>query len=163
MSTNRMKTALVFFVVTQMALASAFALTYPLLPERVATHFDAAGAPNGWMSRAAHLWTICGFWFGLSLFEIGAFYAIRFFPPTLLNLPRRDYWLAPERRDESFAFVLRSGVWLACLQSLFLLGLHLFVVAGNRTQPARLSSGFWLLMACFLAVVGGWTYALIRR
>lgn len=30
------------------------------LPERVATHFNAAGQPNGWMPREISLWFMCG-------------------------------------------------------------------------------------------------------
>ena len=33
------------------ALVAGFAATWQMLPPRLAVHFDAGGAPNGWMSR----------------------------------------------------------------------------------------------------------------
>jgi uncharacterized membrane protein len=38
------------------------------LPGRVATHFDASGQPNGWMSRTAHLRLMIAFGLGFPLF-----------------------------------------------------------------------------------------------
>ena len=40
-------------------------------PERVATHFNLAGAPNGWMSRSTAILFNCGLEFGAALFLAG--------------------------------------------------------------------------------------------
>ena len=40
---------------------------------------------------------------------VGLSYAIRFMPNALINLPRREYWLAPERRQELTARAAESG------------------------------------------------------
>jgi len=83
------------------------------LPERVATHFDARGRPDGWMSRTEHLRFMA--WFGLAfpLFVPVIVYVIRFLPDRLLNLPNRDYWLAPGRRTETMAYLFRRN-FLSC-------------------------------------------------
>jgi len=73
----------------------------PLLPDKLATHFDFSGHPNGWMSQdgffcfyAALLFTIIGIFtiMGLVMHKL---------PDRLINLPHKKYWLAPERRVNS--------------------------------------------------------------
>jgi Domain of unknown function (DUF1648) len=48
------------------------------LPERVATHIDAHGQPNGWMSRNAHLGFMIVFGLGFPMFVPALVYASRF-------------------------------------------------------------------------------------
>ncbi len=73
----------------------------PLLPDTLATHFDFAGHPNGWMTREGFFW-----FYGILLFVmIGVFGIIGQvmykLPNWLINVPHKKYWLAPERRIES--------------------------------------------------------------
>jgi len=35
-------------------------------------------------------------------------------PAELINLPRKDYWLGPERRKETFRFLRARLEWFAC-------------------------------------------------
>jgi serine/threonine-protein kinase len=133
------------------------------LPLRVASHFNSAGTPDGWMLRNSYLWSMAGIAFGMTVSVVGAFYSVRFFSPSLINLPHRDYWLAPERREETFAVILRAGVWLATLQAAFFLGIHLLVVAANASHPVRLSSHVWFLLVANGLVTIIWTFFLIQR
>ena len=46
---------LLLFACLYLALITTLLLTGDRLPENVATHFNASGQPDGWMSRANHL------------------------------------------------------------------------------------------------------------
>ena len=70
---------------------------WPRLPDTIASHFDATGRPNGWMSREAFI----GVYLGVVLLLTFIFSAIRFVPASLWNLPNKEYWLAPERRAQT--------------------------------------------------------------
>src|SRR5947207_13752518 len=76
------------------------------LPEKIATHFDGSGVPNGWMPRDA----LGSFDFIFLVFVlavvIGSAFLIRVLPVSLINVPHRDYWFAPERRRQSHARML---------------------------------------------------------
>src|SRR5437762_12723974 len=111
------------------------------MPDQVATHFDANGHPNGWMSRAADLLFTALLGGGLPLFISGICFAIRFLPPVMINLPRRDYWLAPERRAETSDYIFRQSLWFGCLMVCFVGGIHLLVVAANQRSSPQLSNG----------------------
>jgi hypothetical protein len=143
---------------------TAIALTSDRLPARIASHFGADGLANGFMGREAYL----GFTIGLvvlvpALIALLVALAARHFP-QFLNLPNRDYWLAPQRREETLAYLATHAAWFAALLSAFALGIHLLVVRANRAVPARLETGpFLALMLIFAIVIVVWAGALARR
>lgn len=141
-------------------------LTASQLPGQVASHFNGAGRADGWMTRASYVRFIAVFAIGLPLFVVGVFFLLRFVPNGLINMPRRDYWLAPERRSETFACLFRHSFWLASMTVGLNAGLHTLILEANRQGPAapRLSTVPALaLLACFLAGVAVWSICLIRR
>jgi serine/threonine-protein kinase len=121
---------------------SAFAAyvwgTATQLPERVATHFGASGQPNGWMTRAGHVQFTLIFGLIVPAFVVGIFAAMRFFGDRWLNIPRKDYWLAPERRQETYDFILRQGFWFAGMFIAFLAAIHHSIITANTRSPVTL-------------------------
>lgn len=139
------------------------AATYARLPERMASHFGANGVANGWMSRDGYLWFMVGVVSLVSVTMLAAFGSVRYLPSALVNIPRRYYWLAPERREETARTLMRSGLLMVGLNSLFFLAIHLLVVAANQSQPPKLSNAVWALLAAFLLTTGALTLKLYRR
>src|SRR5438105_4325656 len=90
------------------------------LPQRVATHFGMNGIPNGWMTRNGYVQFTVASSIGVSIFILLVFALIRFFPPRYVNIPHREYWLAPGRRAGTQEFLLVRGAWLACLLAVFM-------------------------------------------
>jgi uncharacterized membrane protein len=76
-----------------------------VLPERVASHFDAAGRPNGWASRAGFVQV---YFFVIAVVTV-SFASVAVLvarvPDSLINLPNKAYWLAPERRASTLAWI----------------------------------------------------------
>ena len=125
-------------LVLLISFAALIVVTCPTLPERLATHFGASGQPNGWMSRSGNALAIYLTAVALAGLIVGIMYAVRFFPPRVINLPARDYWLASERREETYRFLLRQGLWFACMEIAFMAGLYWLVTQANLVTPARL-------------------------
>ncbi|MET0261713.1 MAG: DUF1648 domain-containing protein [Rariglobus sp.] len=133
------------------------------LPERVATHFDAAGDANGWMSRTSAIVTVIGLGFGISAFLIGLAYSIRFFPPSTLNVPHQAYWRAPENYPRACRYFFLHTFWLAALNNLFLGGVHQSIVAANADAPPALLIRYISVgTGLFVTGVLVWTFFLIR-
>jgi len=136
----------------------------PRLPERIATHFGGGGRPNGWMTRAgleAFDFRFLGFVLAV---VIGSALLIRVLPVSLINLPNRDHWFAPERRRQSHARLLGHMLWFACLMVAFIIGVNHLVFRANL-QPAGASLpgvGLVALLVSFLAVLVVWTVRLYR-
>lgn len=160
---NRMLLPLALLLLSLVAMAASLVWANQQLPPQVASHFDARGAANSWMSREGHLLLMALVGLGMPLLMVGIFYGIRFFPVNMVNLPYRSYWLSAEQHAATCADLLIFGLWFAVFETLFFLGIHILVVQANLAQPARLSSGVWMLLAGFLLVLVGWLVALFRR
>ena len=134
------------------------------LPSRVATHFDGSGRPNGWMSRTDHLRFMTVFGLGFPLFVPALIYACRLLPDRYYNLPHRDYWLAPARRTESMAYLLRHSLWFSSIALCFVIGIHFLIIQANNLAQAHLSSLLVLAVAgCFLSGTAIWGASMMRH
>jgi uncharacterized membrane protein len=130
----------------------------PLMPEKVATHFGAGGQPNGWMSRSGHLLVMGALGLGMPLISVVIALLSRYIPPGLVNVPNRQYWFSPERREQTSHYITRQMLWMALLEVAFFTGIQYSIVEANRLTPAQLKMGtFWLLFVGFLVAVGIWS------
>lgn len=135
---------------------------YPNLPERMASHFNASGKPDGWMSKSVFL-----IFEGVVLTMIIAEFTllpllIEKMPDSLISLPNKDYWLANERRAETFSAIRVYFEWF----SVGLLGLFIaineFVFRANLNQK-NLSDWTWIILLIFLTFVGISTFKFARQ
>jgi hypothetical protein len=134
------------------------------LPPTVATHFSGSGRPNSWMSASGYVRFMIAFGVGLPLFVVALFYALRWLPPSLINLPRKDFWLAPERLPATHRYFFSRGLWLGCMMLLLMTGLHYTVVRANEVIPPELApKNAFLLMIIFLAALAVWLITFLRR
>jgi len=134
------------------------------LPERVATHFNGSGDPNGWMSRSTNQMFMLVFGLVFPLLVVLLCYLTRFLPSGLVNIPRRDYWLAPQRRKETSDYLVRHSLWFGCLAVCFVIGIQYSIVQANRLSPPHLSTMILLaLVGSFLAGTAGWVVVLFRH
>ena len=133
-------------------------------PPTIATHFDLQGNANGWLETKTHALVFVMLSFGLPLLMVGIFSLAQYLPNSLINLPNRDYWLAPERRTETFAVLRWQSLWLACLALLFVMGLYLLTLEANFHNPARLfTAATWVWLVAFLLAVAKWVTLLYRH
>lgn len=137
---------------------------YPLMPETMASHFDAAGRPNGFQSRAEFfglmaviLVAVVGIFVGL-----GSFF--RVIPMSWMNLPHREYWLAPERRESTVDFIGQQMEWFGVATLLLLLLVVQAAIDANLTPETRLDPhSMWLLLGLYLAYVAVWMVLFLRH
>jgi len=140
------------------------ALSASSLPPTVATHFDGDGRPNAWMRSSSYLFFFIAFGTGLPVVIATLFYVIRWLPAGLINIPRRDFWLAGERAPETHRYLLVRGLWLACLMVLFMLAVHFAVVRANQVSPTRLAPQSVLVPAgLFFTALVIWIATFLRH
>ena len=152
------------FALLGSVLLADLGLTGPSLAEPVATHFDGAGIPNGWMTRKAYVIFMVSFGIGLPLLVVAL---PRFFPawfPKHTKIPNRAYWLAPERQAETLQFLNWHMAWLGNLMVLFVIAIHHLVIIANASRPPRLPQApLFFVIGCFLAGTTVWTVLLWYR
>jgi uncharacterized membrane protein len=138
------------------ACAAAFVwLTSISLPALVASHFGGSGAANGFMPHAFYVRFMLVFVIGLPTLLVVLTWLAIGSPKARVNLPNKDYWLAPERCAETMAY-LRSGIlWFGTMLLAFLCYTHWLVVLANESQPARLANSWFIggLVVFFAALL----------
>jgi len=138
--------------------------TTPALPDRVGTHFGAGGLADGWMTRGGYRLYMLAFAVGFAGFLVAMIGVLPRLAPAAINVPNRAYWLAPERRAETAAFLLAHACLLGVLIEAMIAAVHWLVLDANAASPPRLATTpFVALLAAFLALVLVWIGALFRR
>lgn len=143
---------------------------YPELPERVASHFDGAGNPNGWSSKSSFCTSFAVLQGFLCVFFLGLTVGIRRVPTALINLPRKSYWLAPERRESTFDFLGRQLLSFALVTQLFFVAIFHLVIRANLPGAEQgveaaqaMGEPFWILLVGYLGFTSLWTLWFLLR
>jgi hypothetical protein len=154
------------YVLLAAALAVAGAVeiaTFSLLPAVVPARFAADGTPRGFTVRDVYIATMLGITIGLPLLVVLSMAWLPRVAPRSLNLPHRDYWLAPPRRAGTLATLGAFVCVLGSMVALFAMSVHLLIVDTNLAPGGRLSPAFIVLLAGFVAGVASWIAALYWR
>ncbi|HYL84780.1 MAG TPA: DUF1648 domain-containing protein [Candidatus Angelobacter sp.] len=152
------------FVLLALYAAIHFSYYYPQLPGVVASHFDKHGAANGWQTKAAFF----NVFIGVSVLAVVIGFAIPKIifavPPQLINLPNKQYWLAPQHRVETNEFFSAYFAWFGCAMYLLLIVVFDYAIRsnlhpGNPPDPARM----WYVLAGFLIFMIGSTIRMLTK
>lgn len=111
---------------------------FPLLPERMASHFAASGAANGWMTKSQFLLTYVVVLLPALIVEFWLHRSIATAPERHLHLPNKEYWLAPERRAETFAYFESFFAWYGCALLLLEIFAMELAMRANLQAPPRM-------------------------
>lgn len=127
------------------------------LPTYVASHFAGDGSANGYMPRSAYVAFILVVSISLPLVIFASARILPRVPPSLLNLPNREYWLAPERREQTYAYLSDHTAHFATLLAVFLGFVHWRVVAANALHPPTLEPTWFIAgLIAFLITLVVW-------
>ncbi|HMK61260.1 MAG TPA: DUF1648 domain-containing protein [Dissulfurispiraceae bacterium] len=137
---------------------------YPQLPDVIASHFNASGTANGWQPKRAFFAIYGGVLVLLVLVFSGSALFMDRIPYSLINLPRKDYWLAPERRDETFLFINNQMLMFGNATLLFIFIVFQLVIKENLTHQNLLSPPIMLpLLGVYILATIVWTVRFILR
>ena len=110
------------------------------MPPVVASHFMASGAANAVMTRGRYLAFLLVVALGLPAF-IGFVPGRALNGPTpRVNLPNRDYWFAPERRDQAVAVLKAYFAHVGAGMAVFMAYVHWLVLRANAFRPPHLET-----------------------
>jgi uncharacterized membrane protein len=96
---------------------------YPMLPPIVPSHFGAGGKPDDWSSKGTFLTVYLVVIAVLAILFLGISFGLAHLPASLMSLPHKEYWLAPERRQATYAFLSSYLLWFASATLLLLFDL----------------------------------------
>lgn len=133
------------------------------LPEQVVSHFNAQGQGDGVMPRRSYL-------LGAALFTVGLPMLLALLPASTrgmaasINVPHREYWMAPERQAETLDYLGRQHRRFALALAAFLTTMHGLVVDAHRHQPPQLDAGaMQTALVVFLVATAVWVWVLLQH
>lgn len=124
----------------------------PQLPETVASHFDMDGVPNGWMSKTAYVVLMLFVMVISAVPTVG----IALLLPRMegaINIPNKVYWLAPERREETFELIAATLIWTECAVIAFLVVITYAICVMNIESRKTLDWPMMPTLIIFLSFV----------
>jgi hypothetical protein len=134
------------------------------LSEPVAVHFGTGNQADGWMSRNGYLIFMLSVMIGMTAFITFVVGTLPAKFPQWTNVPNRDYWLAPKRRDESLRYLSAHGKRLGYLIVMMMLGMHYTILLANHTRPPSLPVPvFTSILIGFAVALIWWIVRLYRR
>jgi len=136
---------------------------WPRLPGVIASHFDAAGVPAGYMSKPAFFVVYLVAVVLLTIVFVVVPGRLRSLPQGWLGFTDRGHRLAPARRaaslEELRAWLLVLGVAGVALTVIVME--HVF--RANLTPVPRLSGSILWVLGGFVLAVATWLFAFLRR
>lgn len=136
---------------------------YPAMPDTMASHFDGAGRPNGFQSRDG-FFALTAAMLGMVVVLFGGFrFLFRVLPARAINVPDREYWLAPERFDDTIDFMVRQMEWMGVATLLLLILVLQGVFEANQSSEPMLDSTMWWLLGGYFLYTAVWLFRFLRR
>ncbi len=131
---------------------------YPLMPERMATHFGTSMQADGWSARQSFFTTYALVEVGVVIILLVPVFLTKRLPTSMINMPNRDYWFAPERREDTWVQMSVYALWMAALTLGFLIVVAEATFRANLARVAAPTLGhsfFWGLGIYVAAVLLG--------
>ena len=158
------KLAAFVFLVVLVACNAFIVETTALFPEQIASHYGGGGTPDGWMTRAGYLKFMLTFGALLPLVLAVVIGALPRLFSRGINIPNREYWLAPAERERTLSFLAAVACVFGSMIAVFIAGLHYVLLRANQSAPPRLPLElFWPLMGAFAVALVIWILALVMR
>jgi len=159
-----MKTQRVIFIVLIFITAVQIASYYPQLPETVASQFDGAGNPNGYSSKKILISIYMMVIAVMLLIYLVLPALFRYIPKSLISLPKKDYWLAPERREKTFTFIAEQMLCFGNATFILLIATFQIAIEANLSDTRHFSSNtMWILLIGYFFFVILWSVRFISK
>ena len=141
---------------------------YVKLPDTLASHFGKGGNPDSWSSKTEYFAVILvAYGFGIGSVVFGFFIlpsCIKYFPDSMISLPNKDYWLAPERREKTFRDLRPMIDWMGIMTIAFIVGVMQIVFRSSLPDVQHFSIEIFLvLVGLYAAYSIVWGIRLYRR
>jgi uncharacterized membrane protein len=109
---------------------------YPLLPETVPSHFGASGRPDAWSSKNFFVIFYLSVIAVISVLFLSLSFILSCMPVSLINMPHKEFWLAPERKEKTLTFLSQYLLLFALFTVLLLFDIfnQSFQVALGKAQ-----------------------------
>lgn len=133
------------------------------LPERVAIHFGANGVADNWLDRGQATGMMIALQVLMPWVLVAIATGVKHMPSSMVNIPHREYWLHPERRRATLAYVVGMISFIAVLESILISVMNHLSFTANRTGQPLNTPVFIAVLGVFLVAVLALVVKMTRR
>ncbi|MBL8811456.1 MAG: DUF1648 domain-containing protein [Planctomycetaceae bacterium] len=126
---------------------------YTQLPDVVATHFGADGKPNDWMTRLNATLVVGGIQVLVPVFLVAVSWLAMRLPESMLNIPNREYWLQPDKKEATLTHMRLMLSWIAVATISFMAAMSHIVYLANKSSQSLNMVLFGSALGIYLTVV----------
>jgi uncharacterized membrane protein len=164
--TSRMSTRVLLAAIVYLCVVHALAvvMTARSLPLTVASHFNFSGAADAHLERDAYAGIMVAIGVSLIVLLFLLVWLATRLPRSMVNIPRRDYWLSEEVLPVTKAYLNLFALRVALVTILYLNVANLLVIEANKITPPRLEPiPFSVALAVYVLCMAGFVIALVRH
>ena len=138
---------------------------YPLMPDSMATHFGAGMEADRWSEKQSFFLTYALVEVGMLVILLVPVFLQKWVPVSMINMPNREYWFAPERREATWLEVTKFGLGMTAATLGFMIALAEVMFRANLADTAtpKLGPAFFWVLGAYLAIVAAGTIQFYRR
>lgn len=129
---------------------------YPQLPDWVACRFGASGRPNDWSSKLSLIRVYLLVVILCAVTFLGVGYAMSRIPISWFRLPNKDYWLAPQRRQETVDSLFNNLLWFGSATLAFVFYYFHQIIRVNLGKTEALEHT-WLIIGAYSIIMIAWS------
>ena len=104
-----MRIGRIFFLIVLLLCAFEMARLWNIMPDQMAAHFNIQGNADRFVPKAEFFRFQLQTMLVVILVSLPLQWMFSVIPPNLINMPNREYWLAPERRAETMGRISDFG------------------------------------------------------
>ncbi len=136
---------------------------YPQLPETIASHFNASGQADGFASKVSFfifegVLVVVLLSVFLSMSKI-----LSKLPVSAINLPNKDYWLSPDRSEQTFAAFRGFFTWLSVIIVGLFIAINQIALTANVMKKDPSVTQFWISLGIFFVMDAVLIFIYLRR
>ncbi len=145
----------VFYFIVLLVCIFEFVRLWNITPPEMAAHFNVQGNPDRFVSKTEFFWFQVQTMAVVIVTSLIPQILLLILPVNLINMPNREYWLAPQRREETIELLssfmaAMFGVILFAIQAGFELAAY-----ANLQTPIRFNAQWMIIfMSTSFLIVG---------
>jgi len=163
-------TTVVLFVLLILLIGSALQLRhyYPIVPDPLATHFGVGMQADSWSAKQSFFTSYALIEIGMLIILLVPVFLQKRIPTSMINMPNREYWFAPQRSEKTWVKVSTFALWMAAVTLAFLIAVAEVMFRANLANPTapRLGVSFaWVVGGFIVVMLAGtlWFYRQFSR
>lgn len=148
-------TAKLAFFLAAFAAMLHMAWWYNELPAIVPSHFDLQGNPDDTMKKSSFMVLMVAVHLHLTAIFGTISYLMPWTPDSMLNMPNKEYWLEPQRRDKTIREMQDSLLWIGTSTIVFMMSLFHLTSQVAIKKRATINPEFaWIFGVYMAAIIG---------